>query len=139
VSGLLSDIDALYEAAVMSPDSLTEQAISDWFEGVAVTTDLDKQSAKLVRRLVRTAQKLAAFWGDDVRVADAGLDWRTRVDIAMGPRAWRPVLDVSQHILGTHPTEGTFESVAELFRIVNGEIWLDGMGYDEWLAETDRI
>jgi hypothetical protein len=122
----------------MSPDDLTEHAISDWFDGVASTAELDKQTAKLLRRLVRTAQRLAAFWVSDARVADMDLDWRTRVDIAMGPRAWRPVLDLSQHLLEVDPSEETFESVRELFRIVNGDVWLEGISYEEWLQEAKR-
>lgn len=139
MSGVLGDVDSLFETAVMSPDALTEQSIADWFQGVAAAADMDKLTAKLLRRLVRTAQKLATFWGSDARARDLSLDWRTRVDIAMGPRAWRPVLDLGQHILEQYPTEVLFESVGELFRIVNGETWLEGMAYDEWLQETERI
>jgi hypothetical protein len=139
VSGVLADVDALFETAVMSPDDLTEQTITDWFDGVAATADLDKQSAKLLRRLVRAAQKLAVFWANDGRAGDTSLDWRTRVDIAMGPRAWRPVLDLSQHLLEQRPDEDTFESVTELFRIVNGEVWLEGITYETWLEESERM
>ena len=139
MSRLVSDADDLYETAVLSPDALTEQAIADWFEGVAATGNLDKKSAKLLRRLVRTAQKLAAFWASDSRASDLGLGWRTRVDIAMGPRAWRPVLDLAQHILELHPDEEVFNSVGELFRIVNGEVWLEGISYEAWLRESEHI
>jgi hypothetical protein len=138
VSGLLGEVETLFAGAVMSPDDLTEPAIADWFDGVASTTQLDKQAAKLLRRLVRTAQRLALFWGSDARVGDMDLDWRTRVDIAMGPRAWRPVLDLSQHLLEVDPSEETFDSVCELFRIVNGDVWLEGVGYEEWLQDAKR-
>ena len=137
--GLLSSVDSLFETAVMSPNALTDQAITDWYDGVAATADLDRQSAKLVRRLIRTAQKLAAFWSGDARVWDIGLGWRARVDIAMGPRAWRPVLEIGQYIFEAHPSEERFESVGDLFRIVNGEVWMDGMTYGEWLEESERI
>ena len=123
----------------MSPNDLTEQVISDWFDGIASTNDLDKQAAKLLRRLVRTAQKLALFWVSDQRAADRELDWRTRVDIAMGPRAWRPVLDLGQHLLEVEPSEDVFDRVSDLFRVVNGDTWLEGMSYDAWLADTGRI
>ena len=96
MTGLLGEVESLYTIAVMSPNALSERMISDWLDGVAATTQLDKHAAKLLRRLVRTAQKLSLFWRSDTRVADLDLDWRTRVDIAMGPRAWRPVLDLSQ-------------------------------------------
>ena len=139
MSRLLSDAAALYETAVLSPDALTEQAITDWFEGAAATGDLDKKSAKLLRRLVRTAQKLAVFWASDSRAGDLSLEWRTRVDIAMGPRAWRPVLDLGQHLLEQHPDEDVFNSVGELFRIVNGEVWLEGIAYEAWLQESEHI
>lgn len=138
MSGLLGEVESLYAVAVMSPNALTEHTISDWFDGVAATTQLDKPAAKLLRRLVRTAQKLSLFWRSDTRVGDLDLDWRTRVDIAMGPRAWRPVLDLSQHILAEQPSEETFESVRELFRIVNGDVWLEGVGYEEWLQDAGR-
>lgn len=137
--GLLGEVDTLFESAVTSPEDLTEQMISDWFEGIAVTTDLDKHTAKLLRRLVRTAQKLAAFWGSDSRADNPDLDWRTRVDIAMGPRAWRPVLDLSQHLLELEPTEEVYDSVSSLFRVVYGEKWLEGMSFDEWMQDTGRI
>jgi hypothetical protein len=139
VSGVLADVEALFETAVMSPNDLTEQSIADWFDSVAATADLDKQSAKLLRRLVRTAQKLAVFWASDARAGDASLDWRTRVDIAMGPRAWRPVLDLSRYLLEQRRDEETFESVVELFRIVNSEVWLEGISYEAWLEESERI
>lgn len=138
MSSLLSDVDSLFEMAVMSPDALTERAITDWFDGVAATDELDKQSAKLVRRLVRTALRLSVFWQADLRVADVSLDWRTRVDIAMGPRAWRPVLDLALHLLEERPSEDVFEMVGDLFRIVNGEIWLEGASFEAWLHETGR-
>jgi hypothetical protein len=139
VSGLLPGVDSLFRTAVMSPNALTDQAITDWYDGIAATADLDRQSAKLIRRLIRTAQKLAAFWSDDARVEDIGLGWRARVDIAMGPRAWRPVLEIGQYNFETHPSEETFESVGDLFRMVNGEAWMDGMTYGEWLEESKRI
>jgi len=123
----------------MSPNDLTEQVISDWFDGIASTNDLDKQTAKLLRRLVRTAQKLALFWVSDQRAAGRELDWRTRVDIAMGPRAWRPVLDLGQHLLEVEPSEDMFDRVSDLFRVVNGDTWLEGTSYDAWLADTGRI
>lgn len=137
--GVLADVDGLFESAVMSPNDLTEQVISDWFDGIASTNDLDKQTAKLLRRLVRTAQKLALFWVSDQRAAGRELDWRTRVDIAMGPRAWRPVLDLGQHLLEVEPSEDMFDRVSDLFRVVNGDTWLEGMSYDAWLADTGRI
>jgi len=139
VSGLLRDVDALYESAVMDPDAMSQQAITDWFEAVAATTDVDKQTAKLLRRLVRTAQKLATFWAADGRSGDLSLEWRTRVDIAMGPRAWRPVLDLSQHLLEVDPSEEIYASVADLFRVVNGETWVEGLTYDAWMDDTGRI
>jgi hypothetical protein len=139
VSGLLRDVDALYESAVMDPDAMSQQAITDWFEGIAATTDLDKQTAKLLRRLVRTVQKLATFWAADARLGDLSLGWRTRVDIALGPRAWRPVLDLSQHLLEVGPSEEIYASVADLFRVVNGESWAEGLTYDAWLEDTGPI
>lgn len=135
MSSVLAAVDSLFEMAVMSPGALTDQAISDWMEGVASSGDLDKRSAKYLRRLVRTARSLASFWESDVRAGDPGLDWRTRVDIAMGPRAWRPVLELSQYVLVLRSSEEVFDSVRGLFRLVNGGPWLEGMSYEEWREE----
>lgn len=135
---LLDEVEALYEGSVTSPDHWTDRSIEDWAEGVTAATTVDKVSAKHLRRIVRMAGKLQQFWESDSRVADAGIDWQSRVDIALGPRAWRPVLELAIHLLNNDPSEDLFDRVGELFRVVNNAEWMEGTTYDEWLLGNQR-
>ena len=129
---VLYEVDQLYELAVASPASVNDQMIQDWSEGVAGGYELDRLGAKYVRRCVNISRKLAAFWLARDPVGDEPAEWRSRVDLALGVRAWRPQLDLAQHLLETAPDELTYDKAAELFRIVNNEPFLDGMSYEEW-------
>ncbi len=83
------------------------------------------------------ARRLREFWVEPPQGApsDAG-DWRTRVDVAFGARAWRPVLSIAQVGLRETPSEELFEEAKLRFREVNGAPWMDGVSYDEWAAES---
>ncbi len=87
-----------------------------------------------MRRCMRMAEKLRDFWerGEAAVAAD---DWRTRVDVALGPRAWRPALELAQHGLDAVPSPELFDEVNGRFRVVNSEPWMDGIDYDTWLAQ----
>jgi len=132
VSGILDDIDELYEGCVMVPGHWKSQAFADWSEAIAATNELDRQQTKYVRRAITAARKLRDFWLDRKSVESE--DWKSRVDIALGPRAWRPQLDLAEHLLRTSPSQESFERVASLFPLVMNEPYLDGITYDEWDA-----
>ncbi len=129
---VLDEVDQLYELAVTSPASFNDQMIQDWSEGVAGGYEIDRLGAKYVRRCVNIAKKLAAFWSARDPVQGDLAEWPSRVDLALGVRAWRPLLELAQHVLDMTPDELTYEKTAELFRIVNNEPFLDGMSYEAW-------
>jgi hypothetical protein len=131
---VLDEVDQLYELAVTSPISFNDQMIQDWSEGVAGGYEIDRLSAKYIRRCVNIAKKLAAFWSVRDSTQDDPAEWAPRVDLALGVRAWRPQLELAQHLLEATPDEVTYDKAAELFRIVNNEPFLDGMSYEAWSA-----
>jgi len=135
---LLSDVDDLYEVSVTDPTSLNDQAVSAWAESVASSHEVDRVAAKYVRRCLGMSRRLAAFWAVRPQTADDPTDWRSRVDIAFGIRAWRPQLDLAQHLLAAAPTNDTFHHVTELFRLVNGTPFLDGVSYEEWYETQQK-
>jgi hypothetical protein len=124
---------------VLQPEAWDEATLSDWLDGATLGEDggISKDLAREVRRCVRAAQRMRDFWlADDLsRPTDAG-DWRTRVDMAMGPRAWRPTLAIAQLGLQEAPSEELFEEVRDRFRVVNSERWMDGLDYAEWLGSA---
>ncbi|MCL1597671.1 MAG: hypothetical protein M3094_00695 [Actinomycetia bacterium] len=127
---LLDDVDRLYEGVVMDPDSWIEQRFVDWSESVVSGGEIDREISRRLRRVMATARKLRAFWSDGTDRPD--LEWRSKVDIALGPRAWRPVMNLAMILLDSHPDEELFEHTAGLFRIVNNAPYLDGIGYEKW-------
>ena len=101
----LAGVDTLYERVVNSPESWTDAMLTDWAEetlggGSAPSRDL----ARELRRCVRAARKMRDFWLDPPPgvPSDAG-EWRTRVDVALGIRAWRPLLGIAQAGLEAAP------------------------------------
>jgi hypothetical protein len=131
---VLDEVDRLYELAVTSPATLNDQAIQDWADGVAVGYGMDRQAAKYVRRCLNVSRKLASFWLAREPRGEDPPDWRSRVDLALGVRAWRPELELAQHLLEATSSQETYEHAARLFRVVNNEPFLDGMSYDVWLG-----
>jgi len=132
LSALLDAVDALYSGVVTEPGSWNDRRFEDWSEAIGESSELDKTSVKYVRRVMTSARKLRAFWLD--RPVDDETDWQSRVDIALGNRAWRPVLDLSTHLLDVYPSAEVFERASFLFRSVNHEEFLDGVSYDEWMG-----
>jgi hypothetical protein len=128
---LLRAVDTLYESVVTDPEAWHEQAFADWAADVAAD-GLSREQARGVRRVLRIAHKLRDFWGGD-EAAVAAEDWRTRVDIALGPRAWRPTLEMAQAGLDAEPSAQLFAEVRNRFRVVNSERWMDGVDYQGWL------
>jgi len=133
VNSLLSEVDQLYLGVVCDPEAWNEQRFADWAESAAGGTAIDRVIAKYLRRVLSVARKLQAFWVG--QVARPELDWRSRVDLALGPRAWRPVLDLATHLLDAEPSEELFDRTSRLFRLVNNEPYLDGIGYEAWAED----
>jgi hypothetical protein len=131
---ILRRIDDLYRGAVSSPKAWTDEALAEWAdEAFGAGAVPSKATAREVRRCVRAARRLREFWMDppDRLPTDAG-DWRTRVDLALGIRAWRPVLAVAQQGLDEAPSPEIFEEVKRRFREVHGQRWMEGVSFEEW-------
>lgn len=130
---VLRAIEHLYESVVMSPDGWNDQAFVDWAgETLADASELPRGALREVRRSLRSAQKLQAFWAGEQSTVSDHEDWRSRVDIALGPRAWRPTLDLARIGLADDPTEELFLEVKERFAVVNSERWMDGVDFADW-------
>jgi len=133
---VLDEIDNLYEQAVSVPESVNDQMLADWAEGVASGYELDREGAKYVRRSLNNARKLAAFWTERENRSDGDADdpeeWPSRVDLTLGVKAWRPQLELARHLLDVDPSSEIYERASALFRLVTNEEFLDGMSYEEW-------
>ena len=138
MSTLVGEIELLYETVVMRPVGWNDQMLVDWADGISATADLDRELSKHLRRIARVAEKLQRFWIEDPRRDDQTLDWRSRVDLSLGVRAWRPLLDMAMYELERRPSADDFDDVASLFRVVHGTEWLDGMSFDDWSGEFGR-
>lgn len=129
---LIATIDRLYESVVTEPAVWNQQAFSDWAEDIAAG-GLSREQGRTIRRCMRMAERLRDFWLNEAALVTAE-DWQTRVDVALGARAWRPTLELAQDELAHDPSPEVFELVRERFRTVYSEYWMDGVDYDEWLA-----
>ena len=134
---LIHAIESLYESVVTDPEAWRDQAFAHWANDTLVdVSDLPREAIRQVRRSLTAAQKLAAFWvTGSSEVADHD-DWRSKVDIGLGPRAWRPTLEIAQIGLEEAPSVELFLEVKDRFAVVNSERWMDGISYDEWRAGT---
>jgi hypothetical protein len=129
--------DGLYASVVADPDAWPDHRLAEWAGELFIDGEPpDKETRKHLRAVIRVARKLRAFWSDDsqARPDDHG-DWESKVDIALGSRAWRPVLDLAMHGLATSPSPELFESVKERFAVVTSQRWMEGVDYEEWLAD----
>jgi len=131
---LLSSIDRLYESVVSDPAAWGDQAFSDWANDTLIDAgSLPKEAVREVRRCLRAARKLQVFWSSATDTAvTAGDDWRTRVDVALGPRAWRPALDLARIGLERAPSPELFDQVKQRFPVVNLDRWMEGVDYATW-------
>ena len=129
----LRSIEGLYESVVTDPHSWGEQAFADWANDTLIAaSELPKSAVREIRRSLRAAQKMQAFWVSERGTVSDHDDWRSKVDIALGPRAWRPLLDLARVGLDTAPTEELFDEIKERFAVVNSERWMEGITYEEW-------
>ena len=134
--GLLAQCEELYSGVCFEPGAWPDRSLADWIDSVAQSSAVDKEVARELRRVLRAAQKLRDFWQQPAegRPPDHG-DWRTRVDIGLGLKAWRPLLAIAQHGLATAPSEELFEDVKARFRVVSGERWMEGVAFEAWLDQ----
>lgn len=135
MSDRVAAVESLYEAVVTNPTRWNEQMFVDWTNTLDPDGSLSKVEAKYVRRALRVAQVLRIFWLETPDRPD--LQWESKVDLALGPKAWRPVLDLAEVHLHDSRSEESFADVARLFPPVNGEDYLDGIGFDDW-KQTQR-
>ena len=134
---LLVAVDLLYESVVMKPEDWDEGAFADWVVTVGETTGPeDREALRQVRRAVRAALKLGEFWlsesADRYRNES---NWRARVDLALGPRAWRPTLELARLSLAEDKSREAFALVRERFRLVHNQPWLEGASYEDWIRD----
>lgn len=131
--GIIHAIERLYEAVVTNPEVWTEQAFADWADdALGDARQLPREAMKAVRRSLRAAQKLQQFWASGRGAVSDRDDWRSRVDIALGARAWRPVLDVARLGLDDAPSAELFDQVKGLFAVVHSERWMEGIDFGTW-------
>ena len=134
---VLQSIEQLYESVVDDPARWNEQGFADWAgDALADAGELPREAHREVRRGLRAAQKLQAFWMNEESEVSANDDWRSKVDIALGPRAWRPLLDLARIGLDTAPSEELFDQVKERFALVNSDRWMDGISFEEWSLDN---
>lgn len=125
-------VDDLYRRAVEDPDAIDDPLLVEWMEQAAEAIRGDREQAKVLRKAVRTARKLARYWSEH----DAGVlpDWRNGVDEALGGRGWQCQLDLVMNALGDAPDPDLFEAAKQWQRAVLFIEWMEGVDYEEWLA-----
>ena len=125
-------LDDLYRRAVEDPDAVDDPLLVEWMEEAGEAVHGDREQAKVLRKAVRTARKLARYW---VERGPAELpDWRNGVDEALGGRGWQSQLDLVMNELAARPDSELFETAKYLHRSVTFTEWMEGISYDEWLA-----
>ena len=132
---LIYAIEGLYASVVTNPHGWRDQAFADWANDTLIdVSELPKEAIRQVRRSLTAARKLAVFWSTGSSEVVDHDDWRSKVDIGLGAGAWRPTLELARIGLEEAPSEELFLEVKARFPVVNSERWMDGVGYDEWLA-----
>lgn len=126
-------VDDLYRRSVESPEVIDDAALLDWLGEVSdlLGPVVPKEDGKVLRRVVRTARKLAAYWSERDRSLP---DWRNGVDEALGARAWEAQLALVMNALRRQPDPGLFEEAKSRFRAARFEEWMEAVSYEEWVA-----
>ena len=127
-------VDALYQSVVEEPDRWGDAAFADWIDSlVDGGASIGRADAREVRAAMRNAAKLRDFWSAaPSQRRTAAPDWESRVDVAVGPAAWRPTLELALRSLDDDGSEESFDVVGERFRLVHNTPWMDGLTYEEW-------
>lgn len=137
--GLLRRVDRLYEDVVTDAAQWSDEAFADWAAEATAGTVPTRPVARAIRASLRMAKRLQAFWSEDASRPDDHGDWRSRVDLALGARAWRPTLDIARAGLDEAPSEELFAEVQRRFRVVNSNRWMEEISFAEWLAEHGPV
>ena len=125
-------VDDLYRRAVEEPSAIDDAALLDWLGEASELLGpiVPKEDGRVLRKVVRSARKLAAYWaGKDRRLPD----WRNGVDEALGARAWEAQLDLVRNGLRRDPDPGLFADAKARFRAARFEEWMEGISYEAWL------
>lgn len=128
-------IDDLWRRAIEDPVAIDDATLSEWLSEASAElgTPPAKEAARVLRKAVRSARKLASYW--EQRDAATLPDWRNGVDEALGALGWEPQLDLVRWGLEDSPDPATFDEVKVRFRAVHFTPWMEGVPYEEWLAE----
>ncbi len=127
-------VDDLFRVAISDPLAVDDVMLAQWL-GEAWTVfepPVPKDPAAVLRKAVRLARKLARYWEEHDPTALP--EWRNGVDEALGAFGWEPQLDLVRWSLDESPDAATYEAVKERFRAVHFTPWMEGVGYEEWLA-----
>jgi hypothetical protein len=129
---LLSALDGIYERVVADPTAVRDADLLSWAgEATSVLEPpVDRKIGREVRRVIRLARRLAAFWSD----RPAPDNWRSAVDEALGSRGWQPTLDLARWALEEDPSPELFEEVRYRFAVVHFRPWMEGIDYEQYLA-----
>lgn len=125
-------LDDLYRGAVEEPGAIDDPLLGEWMEQASEAVRGDREQAKALRKAVRTARKLARYWGE--RESAELPDWRNGVDEALGGRGWQSHLDLVMNELAESPDPELFDAAKQLHRSVTFAEWMEGISYEEWLA-----
>jgi hypothetical protein len=130
--GLLAALDGIYERVVADPGAVRDADLLSWASEATSVLEppVDRRVAREVRRVIRLARRLAAFWSD----RPPPDDWRSAVDEALGSRGWQPTLDLARLALDEEPSPELFEEVRFRFAVVHFRPWMEGVDYDDYLA-----
>lgn len=126
-------VDDLYRRAIESPSSIDDPVLEEWMGQAAEAVHGDREQAKVLRKAVRTARKLARYWSE--HDADALPDWRNGVDEALGGRGWQCQLDLVMNALESDPDSELFEAAKHWHRAATFTEWMEGVEYEEWMQE----
>ena len=126
-------VDDLYRRAVEAPAEIDDAVLLEWLGEASELLGpvVPKEDGKVLRKVVRSARKLAAYWSETDRSLP---DWRNGVDEALGARAWEAQLDLVMNGLSRHPDPTLFDEAKTRFRAARFEEWMEGVEYEEWLA-----
>ena len=135
-AGVVAAMDALYQRVASDPAACGDELLAAWLDDVvgALTPPVDRAVAREVRRAARLAGRLARYWADPERASHLPPDWRQAVDAALGSRGWEPSLEVALRGLDLEPSPDLFEEVRRRWPQVHFAPWMEGIGYQEWLA-----
>lgn len=125
-------VDDLYRRAVEAPAEIDDAALLEWLGEASEMLGpvVPKEDGKVLRKVVRSARKLAAYWSETHRSLP---DWRNGVDEALGARAWEAQLDLVMNGLSRHPDPTLFDEAKTRFRAARFEEWMEGVSYEDWL------